>query len=340
MKFPKGEAMLFIYHGETDPYFNLAAEEYILEQGRGAAFLLWRNGPSVIIGKNQNAYAQLNLPFVQANRIQVARRLTGGGAVFHDLGNVNFTFVTDAPEHGEIDFKRFTDPIIAILRQFGVTATLSGRNDLLAHGRKISGNAQCVYHTCDGRQRLLHHGTILFSADLSRLSGALQVSREKMESKGIASVESRVANIRELPGYRGPDTVEAFLRCLVDGAAASYGPAWEYTAEQTAVIRQIAEDKYSTWDWIFGQSGEYRVCREKRFDFGSVSVSLDAHKGIIRRVSFSGDYFGARDTAELEARLAGCRLEKVALTAALAGCEKYIYKSTSEQLAGLILGYS
>ncbi len=330
--------MLFICHGETNPYFNLAAEVYILEKEQGAAFLLWRNGPSVIIGKNQNAYAQLNLPFVQTNRIQVARRLTGGGAVFHDLGNVNFTFITDTSEQGEIDFERFTDPIIAILRQFGVEATLSGRNDLLAAGRKISGNAQCVYQTGDGRQRLLHHGTILFSADLSRLSGALQVSREKMESKGIESVESRVANIRALPGYRGPDTAEAFLQGLVDGAAASYGPAREYTLEEVAAIRQIAEEKYSTWDWIFGQSGEYRVCREKRFEFGSVSVSLDADRGMIRRISFSGDYFGAEDTAGLEERLTGCRLERDALTTALAGCEKYIYKSTSAQLADLILG--
>ena len=195
--------MLFICHGATDPYFNLAAEEYVLEKGEGAAFLLWRNGPSVIIGKNQNAFAQLRLPFVQANHIQVARRLTGGGAVFHDLGNINFTFITDASEHDQIDFARFTAPIIANLKQFGVAATLNGRNDLLAVGRKISGNAQCVYHTEDGRRRLLHHGTLLFSADLSRLSGALQVNREKMESKGIESVVSRVANIRELPGYGG-----------------------------------------------------------------------------------------------------------------------------------------
>lgn len=330
--------MFFICHGEIDPYFNLAAEEYILEKGQGTAFLLWRNGPSVIIGKNQNAYAQLNLPFVQANHIQVARRLTGGGAVFHDLGNVNFTFITDAPEHGEIDFRRYTDPIVAILREYGVAATLSGRNDLLAQGRKISGNAQCVHHTSDGRQRLLHHGTILFSADLSRLSGALLVSREKMESKGIESVESRVANIRDLPGYRGPDTVEAFLQGLADGAAVRYGPARQHTLEEVAAIRQIAKEKYSTWDWIFGRSGEYRVCREKRFDFGTVSVSLDTHRGVVRRIFFSGDYFGARDTAELEARLVGCRMDLDVLTAALAGCEKYIYKSTSAQLAGLILG--
>lgn len=330
--------MLFIFQKKTDPYFNLAAEEYILEEKTGDAFLLWRNGLSVIIGKNQNAYAELHLPFVQANGICVARRLTGGGAVFHDLGNVNFTFITDAPEQGEIDFGRFTAPMIETLERLGVQAALGGRNDILANGRKISGNAQCVHHTKDGRMRLLHHGTLLVSADLSRLSGSLKVNREKMKAKGIQSVESRVANIRDLPGYNGPDTAEGFLESLVSSAAAQYGPAREYTPEETAVIQKIADEKFSTWDWIFGQSREYSICMEKRFDFGTVSVSLNADRGIIKEIDFSGDYFGVRDTAELAQRLAGCRLDERELTAALADCETYIYGSTNMELAKLILG--
>lgn len=332
------EEMLFIYQKKTDPYFNLAAEEYILEEKTGDAFLLWRNGPSVIIGKNQNAYAELHLPFVQENEICVARRLTGGGAVFHDLGNVNFTFITDAPEQGEIDFERFTAPMIKALKELGVQAALGGRNDILANGRKVSGNAQCVHHTRNGRKRLLHHGTLLFSADMSRLSGSLKVNREKMKAKGIQSVESRVANIRDLPEYIGPDTVEGFLEALISSAAALYGPAREYTPEETAAIQKIADNKFSTWEWIFGQSREYSVCREKRFDFGTVSVSLDADQGIIRQAAFSGDYFGVRDTADLAQRLVGCRLEAQDLSAALAGCEAYIYGSTNTELVNLILG--
>ena len=330
--------MLFIFQKETDPYFNLAAEEYILEEKTGDAFLLWRNGPSVIIGKNQNAYAQLHLPFVQANGIRVARRLTGGGAVFHDLGNVNFTFITDALEQGEIDFGRFTAPMIQTLTRLGVQAVLGGRNDILAAGRKISGNAQCVHYTRDGRRRLLHHGTLLFSADLSRLSGALQVNREKMQAKGIQSVESRVVNIRELPEYMGPDTVEGFLQSLVSSAAEQYGSAREYTPEETAAIQKIADEKFSTWDWIFGRSQEYSVCREKRFDFGTVSVSLEADRGIIQEIEISGDYFGVRDTAELARHLVGCRLDEKELTAALTDCGAYIYGSTYTELAKLILG--
>lgn len=330
--------MLFVSQRETDPYFNLAAEEYILENGTGDAFLLWRNSPSVIIGKNQNAYAQLNLPFVQAHNILVARRLTGGGAVFHDLGNVNFTFITDAPERGEIDFQRFTAPMEKALQKLCIPAVLGGRNDLLVGDRKISGNAQCVYPAKDGRQRLLHHGTLLFSADLSRLSGALKVNREKMESKGIESVESRVANIRDLPQYCGPDTVEGFLDVLAAGAAVQYGPAREYTSGEITAIQEIADKKYSTWDWIFGQSGEYSYFREKRFDFGTVSVSLNADKGIIRRIAFAGDYFGVKDTAQLEDRLVGCRMDPETLTDVLSGCEDYIYGSTNTELADLILG--
>lgn len=330
--------MLFINQRETDPYFNLAAEEYILENGMGDAFMLWRNKPSVIIGKNQNAYAQLNLPFVQAHNILVARRLTGGGAVFHDLGNVNFTFVTDAPKQGGIDFQRFTAPMVKALQKLGIPAVLGGRNDLLVGDRKISGNAQCVYSAKDGRQRLLHHGTLLFSADLSRLSGALKVNQEKMESKGIQSVESRVANIRDLTQYRGPDTVEEFLDVLAAGAVAQYGPAREYTLEEATAIQELAEKKYSTWDWNFGQSGEYRCFREKRFDFGTVSVSLNADRGLILEIAFAGDYFGVKDTAQLAKRLAGCRMELESLTVALAGCTDYIYGSTSAELADLILG--
>lgn len=334
----KKENMLFIYQGKTDPYFNLAAEEYILEEKTGDAFLLWRNSPSVIIGKNQNAYTELHLPFVQKNEICVARRLTGGGAVFHDLGNVNFTFITDALEQGEIDFERFTAPAIETLKDLGIQAVLGGRNDILANGRKISGNAQCVYHTRDGRKRLLHHGTLLFSADMSRLSGSLKVNREKMKAKGIQSVESRVANIRDFPEYIGPNTVEGFLAALISSATALYGSAREYTPEESAAIKKISDNKFATWEWIFGRSREYSVCREKRFDFGTVSVSLDADQGIIRRAAFSGDYFGVRNTVDLAQHLIGCRLESKALLAALVGCETYIYGSTNTELVDLILG--
>ena len=330
--------MRFIHHSITDPYFNLAAEQYMLEHGFGNAFLLWRNGPSVIIGKNQNAYAQLNLPYVEQNHIQVARRLTGGGAVFHDLGNVNFTFITDAPAQREIDFSRFTEPIVASLAAFGVQASLSGRNDLMAAGCKISGNAQCVYPTADGRARLLHHGTLLFSADLSRLAGALRVNREKMESKGIESVRSRVANIRDLPGYRGPATAEGFFDALAAAAEREYGAPENYTPSEVAAIRALSETKFSTWEWNFGASKEYRVTRERRFPYGSVTVSLDAHGGVLRQIAFFGDYFGTRDTAELSSRLVGCRMETAALRAALAECEKYIYGSSPEELTALILG--
>ena len=160
-----------------DPHFNLAAEEYLLTQSKEEIFMLWRNDRSVIIGKNQNAYAELNLPFVEEHNVKVVRRMTGGGAVFHDPGNINFTFIVNSAEKA-IDFVPYTAPIIDYLRSLGADATLSGRNDILIDGRKVSGNAQCVLNG-----RTMHHGTLLFSSDMSELAGALKVDESKIKSE-------------------------------------------------------------------------------------------------------------------------------------------------------------
>lgn len=189
--------MQIIYNDSHDQYFNLAAEEYLLENSDDDISMLWRNDRTVVVGKNQNTWAEVSTPFVRENSIGVVRRMTGGGAVFHDLGNVNFTFIC-AYGGGGIDFSRFASPIIRYLGTLGIDASLGGRNDILADGRKISGNAQCVYRRSDGSERLMHHGTLLYSADLSEMSGALNVNREKLVTKGIESVKSRVANISAL----------------------------------------------------------------------------------------------------------------------------------------------
>ena len=182
-----------IFNSSLDPYFNLAAEQYLLERRDTApVFMIWRNSPAVIIGKNQNAYAELNEAFIRENDIKVVRRLTGGGAVFHD---VNYTFISPKQGANALDFARFCAPIIEALCDLGANAVLSGRNDIEIDGRKVSGNAQTV---CG--DRILHHGTLLWSADLSKLAGALKVDPEKIASKGIKSVRSRVANIRDLIG--------------------------------------------------------------------------------------------------------------------------------------------
>ncbi len=308
------------------------------------AFLLWRNEPSVIIGKNQNAYAEINQPFVERAGIAVVRRLTGGGAVFHDLGNVNFTFLTEAGDGG-IDFSRFAAVIAESLGHLGVQAYLGGRNDLLVRDgdgaeRKISGNAQCTVTLKDGRKRLLHHGTLLYRADLSSLSEALRVRAEKLEGKGIASVRSRVANLADLL-ENAPDTVD-FLHLLARDAAARYGTApRNLTAEERAVIEQLAREKYDTWEWNYGTSGSFSCVRTHRFPYGTVEAHFEADGGVLRAVRLYGDFFEESPVSALEESLVGCRLSREGLLSALAsvgGAGKYVSGAQDGELASLLLG--
>lgn len=276
-------------NGRTDPYFNLAAEEYLLTAEDEPVFMLWQNERSVIIGRNQNAYAEINRGFVEENGIAVVRRLTGGGAVFHDLGNINYTFITKKGDAGALDFARFCAPVIAALSALGVPAELSGRNDMTADGRKFSGNAQCVFNN-----RVLHHGTILFSADMEYLSGALNADPEKMKSKGIKSVRSRVCNLSEyLPGYTA-ERLKSYLENSVEAEKTSF------SAEQTAGIEKLAREKYSTWEWNYGRSKEYENKVKERFPFGSVEVCYTAENGRLTDVRISGDWFGTRPVDGLE----------------------------------------
>jgi len=183
--------MLIINDLRTDPYFNLAAEEYALKNFKADCFMLWRNEPSIIVGKHQNTLAEINLDYVKKRNIKVGRRLSGGGAVFHDLGNLNFTFIsTGAQENRLVDFRRFTMPILEVLQNLGIEAVFEGRNDLTIHGRKFSGNAEHVW-----KNRILHHGTLLFSSVLTDLSEALKVDPLKFRDKAVKSIRSRVTNI-------------------------------------------------------------------------------------------------------------------------------------------------
>ena len=316
-----------IYRNDcTDPYFNLASEEYLLETEQDDVFMLWQNQPAVIIGRNQNAYAEINRSFVEENGIPVVRRLTGGGAVFHDLGNLCFTFITSREKCPEMDFSRFCKPVIDALRQLGIPAELSGRNDMTVEGRKFSGNAETVYN-----DKVLHHGTILLTADLSRLEGALKVDEEKMRSKGIKSVRSRVCNLSE---YRPDLTVEE----LKDHLESTFEEApITFSTLQIESITSLARTKYATWEWNFGTSKEYATTVKRRFPYGAVEVSYSSNHGTLTEVSFSGDYFGERDMEELEKELVGVRLDRESLLSPLGDVASYIYGATAEEIVGLFL---
>lgn len=329
--------MHFIRMDHTDPHWNLAAEEYYLLHGTGDLFLLWRNAPSVIIGRNQNAYSEVDTAYAAKCGIPVVRRLSGGGAVFHDFGNVNFSFLTDASEGGGIDFSRFTKPIIRALSELGVEAVLDGRNDLLAEGRKISGNAQGTICRPDGTRRLLHHGTLLFSADLSSLSAVLRGDPDKLSSKGIDSVKSRVVNILDLPGYRGPHTVEAFMTALEAAMDSTFRTP---TAEEELGIDKIAAEKYKTWEWNFGLSGDFSARRSRRFPFGKVELGFRTAHGVLEEVRITGDYFGFSEVSVLENALLGAPMTEAGILAHLTDemVEAAIHGMKKEDLAALLLG--
>ena len=294
--------MLYIYNRNTNPYFNLAAEEYVLKEFQEECFMLWRNEPSIIVGKNQNTLAEINLDYVRQHKIPVVRRLSGGGAVFHDLGNLNFTFIVNEDVSSFSDFERFTQPIIDVLRKLFVNAEFSGRNDITIDGKKISGNAQYYYKT-----RILHHGTLLFSSSITDLSAALKVRPVKFEDKGVKSVSKRVTNISE--HLKEPITIEQFIDLIMNHIREQTGGSemYEFTLEDIQKIEKLVREKYSTWEWNFGTSPDYSFKNEKKFTGGTVEVNLNVEKGIIKDIKIYGDFFGKYDVSEVENHLKGVK---------------------------------
>lgn len=284
--------MLYIADSNTDPYWNLAAEEYLLKSFSQPVFRLWRNSESIIIGQYQNAMAEIDLDYVKANNIKVVRRLTGGGAVFHDLGNLNFTFI-EPFEHKEdcnSMFKRFTAPILEAINTLGVKAYIEGRNDLLIDGRKFSGNAMCIY-----KNRVLQHGTLLFSASMNNLGAALKSRPEKFIGKAVKSTISRVTNISEhLPTAMSIDDFQHYLGEYIGRSL----PRYEYTAEDLQQIERLRSEKYSQQSWNFGKSPAYSINNAKKFSGGLVEVSFTVKQGLIESLELFGDYFFILPTEE------------------------------------------
>ncbi len=303
--------ILCLNQTSTDPYFSLAAEEYFLKNFQEDFFMLWRSKPSVVVGKHQNALAEINHEFVHENQIPVARRLSGGGTVFHDPGNVNFTFIRNVKDISEVNFKVFTVPVVAALKKLGVEAYTTGRNDLLIDGKKISGNAEHVH-----KNRVLHHGTLLFDSHLEALKGALKVDLSKFEDKAVQSNRSEVTNIANyLPN---PISVEEFTRFIFDEICGTYPDFKVYgpTLEDIAAIEKLAIEKYQTWDWVFGYSPRYRFTNTIETANGAISVSLLVEKGRITEVAFSGEI--QDETAQkLANALIGCRHDFQEVTSAL-----------------------
>lgn len=293
--------MLLYRNSSNDPSFNLALEEWLLDSATEDCFWLWRNRPAIIVGRNQNTAAEINQEFVQQHNIDVVRRLSGGGAVYHDLGNVNFTFITHGAEN-KFDFRHFANPVIDALRGIGVQAEYSGRNDLLIDGKKFSGNAQYIQGS-----KVLHHGTLLFDSDLTVLQQALKVAPEKYESKGVKSVASRVTMI--LPYLPQPLSVEDFMEAVFSHMKNSFPGAVEAELSEAdyQAAQKLADSRYRLWEWNFGKSVPYNFHNRARFAAGTVECQMMIEQGMIRSIKLYGDFFGARPVEDVEARLTGIR---------------------------------
>ncbi|MDN7228637.1 lipoate--protein ligase [Planococcus liqunii] len=322
--------------GITDPRINLAIEEYLLKTmdvEKDPFLLFYINEPSIIIGKNQNTAEEINTDYVDSNGIHVVRRLSGGGAVYHDLGNLNYSFITVDDGNSFRNFRKFTEPVVHALQSLGVNAELSGRNDLMVEGRKVSGNAQ--FST---RGRMFSHGTLMFDTEVDAVVSALKVSKEKIESKGIKSIRSRVANISEF--LKEPMTVTEFrsaiLASLFDGEEnIQY---WELTDQDWENIRQLSKERYGNWDWNYGKSPKFNVKHSHRFPVGGIDVRLQVENGIVQDANIYGDFFGVGDVAEIEQAITGVKYERASLDEAISGFDipTYLGGITKEEFLKLI----
>lgn len=309
--------MYYMESPRTDPRFNLALEQYIFDQmdPRHSYFMLWRNHNTIVVGKHQNTMAEINASYVKDHDVRVVRRLSGGGAVYHDLGNVNFTVITDH-EGANFDFSTFCRPVMAALASFGVEAQFSGRNDMTIQGRKFSGNSQYVKHG-----RVMHHGTIMYDSDLDAVQQALHVSKDKLVSKGLPSVRSRVTNVR--PHMTQPVSTEEFMERLRVFMFTEYHlEQYELTEQDIYAIQCIQAEVYDRWEWNYGSSPACQIEKRRRIEgCGEIQIHIDVENGMIQALAFHGDYFGTRDAGELAQRLVGSQLEESSIRKAVKDVE-------------------
>lgn len=307
--------MYFLETGSHDPYYNLAFEEYILlNKTYGQWLLLWQNDKTVVVGQNQNTFAEIDPVFVKENGISVVRRSTGGGAVYHDLGNINYSFISDTDDADRMTIERFSRPVCIALRELGVPAELSGRNDILVEGKKISGAAERVY-----KNRILHHGTLLFNSDLEMISKALRADPLKFSSKSIKSVRSRVSNIA--PYLPQGTSLGQFYQTLKEKLSAGEAVIAGLDAEELGEINRLADEKYRSWDWIYGRTPKSNMQARRRFDGGILEVNLSVNNGLIREVCFRGDFLSTTPVQAAVDALEGVRFDTQEVRDALSPLE-------------------
>lgn len=329
-------SLIYMETGSTDPHFNLAFEEYVLLHRRsGNYLLLWQNDNTIVIGQNQNTEEEINSKTVEELGINVVRRTTGGGAVYHDLGNLNYSFITDVEDAEKLTMEQFTVPVVTALKALGLDAEASGRNDITVSGKKVSGTAQRMH-----KDRILYHGTLLFDSDPRVIEAALRVDPEKFSSKSAKSVRSRVGNIRDmLPEGRRDMKIEDLKEHILREISAGSFERGSLDENELLEVERLRTDKYEKWEWNYGRSPAFSMKKKRRWDGGSLEVRAFVEKsGIISEIAFYGDYLSLRPADVIVEAIKGIRLKKDEIGAVL---DKYQLKEyfgsiTKEEILGTI----
>ncbi|MBS1745686.1 MAG: lipoate--protein ligase [Bacteroidetes bacterium] len=300
--------MLCIYHESTDPYFNVATDEYILKHIDEDCFMLWRNDNAIIVGQYQNTLAEINYDYVKENNIAVVRRLSGGGAVYHDLGNLNFSFTHTGKDSNLSDFEKFTRPIIEVIQSLGVNARFEGKNDLMIDGKKFSGNAEHIH-----KNKILHHGTILFASEMRNVSEALRINPVKYIDKAVKSIPKRVTNVSE--HLTTKISLDVFTRLLMDHVLKNFPGSrlYQFTDDDKKKILQLRDQKYATREWNFGKSPEYNFKKAIRTNGGLLEMNLEVKNSKIEAAKIYGDFFSEKGISEIENALINTMHEEKAI---------------------------
>ena len=323
----------YLETGSTDPAYNLAFEEYVLtNRCEGDYLILWQNDNTIVVGQNQNTAAEINQAFVDAHHIHVVRRTTGGGAVYHDLGNLNYSFITDN-EEGSLRLERFTRPVVDALCALGLQAEASGRNDILVEGRKVSGTAQRVL-----KKRILHHGTLLFDSNPDMVAGALNVDPAKYQSKGRRSVRSRIGNIRSF--LKKDMALQDFWAYLTQALSSASVQRDSLTEEELRQVQKLKEEKYDTWEWNYGKSPRYNVTCRQRWPGGNLEIYAEVAQGLTQSITIYGDFMATRSMQEITDALTGCQFRPEAFAERLKqfNLPEYFGGVTEEEFLQTVFG--
>lgn len=328
--------MKYIVNTSNDPAYNVALEAYAFQKLTDIyeIFILWINEPAIIIGRHQNTIQEINKEFIDKNGIHVVRRLSGGGAVYHDLNNLNYTIISNNTQEGAFDFQTFSKPVIDTLAKLGVKAEFTGRNDLEINGQKFAGNAQAYY-----KGRMMHHGCLLFDVDMSVLGQALKVSKDKIESKGIKSVRARVTNI--VDHLSDKITVQEFSDAILAQMKEEYPEMDEYVLSDAELseIQAMRDNQFATWDWTYGKAPEYTIERGVRYPAGKITTYANVENSTIKSVKIFGDFFGVKPVDDIEKMLEGVRYDYKDVLAALKTVDtsQYFSRMTPEEITKAIV---